>query len=72
VLTFVDRETPVTDLLTEATDLCIAGDGLARQRYDARPGTTYLIRPDRYIAARWRRFDPAAIMAAIRRATGNG
>ena len=72
VLTFTDKDTPVASLPPEATSLCIAGDGLAWQRYDARPGTTYLIRPDRYIAARWRRFDSAAIAAAIRRATGNG
>jgi 3-(3-hydroxy-phenyl)propionate hydroxylase len=72
VLTFADRETTVTDLPSGATGVCIAGDGLARQRYDARPGTTYLVRPDRYIAARWRRFDSATIASAIRRATGNG
>ena len=44
--------------------------GLAGQRYDARSGTAYLIRPDRYVAARWRRLDPAAIGAALHRAQG--
>jgi len=48
----------------------IAGDGLARQRYDGRAGTTYLIRPDRYVAARWRRFDAARVAAAVARAMG--
>jgi len=45
-------------------------EGLAAARYDARPGTTYLIRPDQHVAARWRRFDPAAVRAALDRAVG--
>ena len=40
-------------------------------RYDARPGTTYLFRPDQHICARWRQYDEAAIKAAIARATCN-
>jgi 3-(3-hydroxy-phenyl)propionate hydroxylase len=47
-------------------------DGLLHQRYDGRPGTTYLIRPDRYVAARWRTPDGAALGAALRRATATG
>ena len=39
-------------------------------RYDGQPGTTYLIRPDQHVAARWRRFDENKIKAAIARATG--
>jgi 3-(3-hydroxy-phenyl)propionate hydroxylase len=46
-------------------------DGLAAQRYDARPGTCVLLRPDQHVAARWRRFDVAAVQAAVARATGN-
>jgi 3-(3-hydroxy-phenyl)propionate hydroxylase len=42
----------------------------AAQRYDARPGTFYLIRPDQHVAARWRNVDPTAITAALARATG--
>jgi 3-(3-hydroxy-phenyl)propionate hydroxylase len=45
-------------------------DGLLARRYDARPGTTYLIRPDHHVAARWRSFDVARIQAAIARACG--
>ncbi|WP_084698334.1 FAD-dependent oxidoreductase [Muricoccus aerilatus] len=45
-------------------------EGLAAVRYDARPGTTYLIRPDQHVCARWRRFDAGAIRTALRRATG--
>lgn len=41
--------------------------GLIAQRYDARPGTVYLIRPDQYVAARWRRFDVDKIRAALKR-----
>jgi 3-(3-hydroxy-phenyl)propionate hydroxylase len=45
-------------------------EGLAAARYDARPGTIVLIRPDQHITARWRQADPAAIRAAIARAMG--
>lgn len=44
-------------------------DGLFAQRYDAHPGTTYLVRPDQHVAARWRRADLAAVRAALARAT---
>ncbi|HEY6087458.1 MAG TPA: FAD-dependent oxidoreductase [Burkholderiaceae bacterium] len=45
--------------------------GLAARRYDARPGTCYLLRPDQHVAARWRRFDAGALRAALARATGH-
>ena len=44
-------------------------DGLAASRYDARPGTCYLVRPDQHVAARWRHFDAAAVREAVARAT---
>ena len=44
-------------------------EGLVAARYDAEPGTTYLIRPDQHVAARWRHYDMAAIGAALNRAT---
>ena len=43
-------------------------DGVLTQRYDGQPGTVYLIRPDQYVAARWRSFDAVAATAALRRA----
>jgi 3-(3-hydroxy-phenyl)propionate hydroxylase len=42
--------------------------GVLAARYDARPGTTYLIRPDQHVAARWRSFDETKIRAALARA----
>jgi len=44
---------------------------LAAQRYDARPGTCYLVRPDQHVCARWRHVDAGAILRALDRATCN-
>jgi 3-(3-hydroxy-phenyl)propionate hydroxylase len=44
--------------------------GLAGQRYDAEPGTAYLLRPDGYVAARFRHPTRAALDAALARASG--
>ena len=51
--------------------LVLGEDGLASQRFDARPGTTYLLRPDQHVCARWRGFDAAKVRAALARATCN-
>jgi 3-(3-hydroxy-phenyl)propionate hydroxylase len=45
--------------------------GLVAARYDARPGTAYLLRPDGYVAARFRHPTRSAIEAALVRASGN-
>ena len=42
-------------------------EGLLAQRFDGQPGTVYLIRPDQYVAARWRGFDARRIEAALGR-----
>jgi 3-(3-hydroxy-phenyl)propionate hydroxylase len=71
-------ERPAQESIAEgrigARALCVGGDvedseGLLAQRYDARPGTVYLIRPDQHVAARWRALDPAKVRAALKRAT---
>jgi 3-(3-hydroxy-phenyl)propionate hydroxylase len=41
------------------------------ERFDARAGTSYLIRPDQHVAARWRAFDAEAVKTALARATSN-
>jgi len=43
--------------------------GRFAERYDAHPGTTYLLRPDQHVAARWRKIDPNAVRSALARAT---
>jgi 3-(3-hydroxy-phenyl)propionate hydroxylase len=43
--------------------------GLAAQRCDGQDGTTYLIRPDQYVAGRWRKLDDSTIWSALKRAT---
>jgi len=44
--------------------------GLAGQRYDAEPGTAYLLRPDGYVAARFRHPTRSAVDLALARASG--
>ncbi len=45
--------------------------GLMAARYDARPGSAYLLRPDGYVAARFRHPTRSSIEAALARASGN-
>jgi 3-(3-hydroxy-phenyl)propionate hydroxylase len=44
-------------------------EGLLVTRLDARPGTTYLLRPDQHVCARWRALDPERMRTALARAT---
>ena len=46
------------------------GSELAAQRYDARPGTVYLLRPDQHVCARWRAPSAAQVRNAVDRALG--
>ncbi len=82
LLFFVDPDTPaagldqpaIDALATAAPPVCavlLPCEGLVAQRYDARPGTAYLLRPDQHVAARWRRLDAAAVHAAVARASAH-
>ena len=42
--------------------------GRLQRRYDARPGTAYLLRPDQHVCARWRSLTESAVRAALARA----
>ena len=46
-------------------------EGLLAARFDAQPGTVYLLRPDQHVAARWRALDVAALQSALSRAMGH-
>ncbi len=48
----------------------VDAEGLAGARYDAEPGTAYLLRPDGYVAARFRHPTRTAVDAALSRASG--
>jgi 3-(3-hydroxy-phenyl)propionate hydroxylase len=68
---------PVTPLIVTPHVLDVPGmkvivdaQGLVTKRYNATPGTTYLLRPDQHVVARWRQMDPAQLQAALSRAIG--
>jgi 3-(3-hydroxy-phenyl)propionate hydroxylase len=56
--------------LTIVGEDLLDAEGLFAQRFDARPGTSYLLRPDQHICARWRNYESSKIAAAHRRALG--
>jgi 3-(3-hydroxy-phenyl)propionate hydroxylase len=68
---------PVTTLLVSREPIEVAGwtvlqdvQGWLARRYDARPGTLYLLRPDQHVVARWRTLNMASLQAALARALG--
>ena len=49
----------------------VDAQGLFAKRYDAKPGSTWLTRPDQHVCARWRHFDADAVRTALAHATCN-
>jgi 3-(3-hydroxy-phenyl)propionate hydroxylase len=76
LLLFADAPTPpqqhvISSLLhhTPAVHTVVLPcEGVAAQRYDAQPGTVYLLRPDQHVAARWRQLELDAVRRAVARA----
>ncbi|MGV0985860.1 MAG: FAD-dependent oxidoreductase [Limnohabitans sp.] len=66
---------PVDTLIVSPTALTVPGfavlvdaQGWVAKRYDAQVGTTYLLRPDQHVVARWRQLQADAVQAAVARA----
>ena len=64
-------------VIPEGISMMVIGDdivdssGRFTERFDARPGSAYLLRPDQHLCARWRSFDAGKVRAARLRALGN-
>jgi hypothetical protein len=53
--------------VAELAVLRLPADGVAAERYGARDGSAYLIRPDQHVAARFAAPTPEAVGAALAR-----
>lgn len=77
LLGLMDAAIPVEPLVIARTGSAnrlktvVDAEGLAFARYDAQPGTLYLVRPDQHVAARWRETEVSRVVAAVARATAN-
>ncbi|KRB84856.1 FAD-dependent oxidoreductase [Noviherbaspirillum sp. Root189] len=80
LLSLVAAEIPVRTIVVLPADAAgqqldgietiIDTEGLLAKRYDARPGTFYLLRPDQHVCGRWRQFEVPRVTQAVLRATG--
>ncbi|MDM0115381.1 FAD-dependent oxidoreductase [Variovorax sp. J22R133] len=72
LLVFGDARDAVVDALAPLAHVVQVplddAHALAAARYDAQPGTVYLLRPDQHVCARWRRADVDAVRTAMDRA----
>ena len=73
---FSDSTIPVRTLQVASVgvpeaDKVIDNSGLAAERYGATSGVTYLVRPDQYVAGRWRSMDFSKLRSALKVATAN-
>jgi 3-(3-hydroxy-phenyl)propionate hydroxylase len=75
--TLKENAVPVNSLIVSRQALQVPGfqvlvdaQGWVAKRYDTQPGTTYLLRPDQHVLARWRSLDSARLQAAMARALG--
>lgn len=67
VVMSADAESTPVEGITVVYDM----QGLMRERFDAAPGTFYLLRPDQHVCARWRTLNTIAVRGAVLRATCN-
>lgn len=66
----IDAPDGVKDIRIGGEDGLADSLGLVAKRYDAEPGSAYLLRPDGYVAARFRHPTREAIATALAQATG--
>jgi len=66
----IDTPEGVETIRIGGDDGFVDAKGLASARYDAEPGTAYLLRPDGYVAARFRHPTHQVLDAALKRAAG--
>lgn len=62
---------PKAGVAPEGLRVFVDEKGRFAERFDAQTGTTYLIRPDQHVTARWRTFDASAVKQALAHATSN-